>query len=61
MAAEQMADRGEEQDRTPPAATPSAAAPAGPEPGPGPGPGTPPPPRGPHHPAKQADNQTAGP
>lgn len=32
MAAEQMADRGEEQDRTPPTATPSAAAPSSPAP-----------------------------
>ncbi|KFK91648.1 AsnC family transcriptional regulator [Streptomyces sp. JS01] len=36
MAAEQMADRGEEQDRTPPTATPSAAAPASPVPEPAP-------------------------
>lgn len=36
MAAEQMADRGEEQDRTPPTATPSAAAPASPAPEPAP-------------------------
>lgn len=36
MAAEQMADRGEEQDRTPPTATPSTAAPASPAPEPAP-------------------------
>ncbi|MFE2503152.1 Lrp/AsnC family transcriptional regulator [Streptomyces rubiginosohelvolus] len=36
MAAEQMADRGEEQDRTPPTATPSAAAPVSPVPEPAP-------------------------
>ncbi len=36
MAAEQMADRGEEQDRTPPTATPSAAAPTSPAPEPAP-------------------------
>ncbi|MFF6907444.1 Lrp/AsnC family transcriptional regulator [Streptomyces sp. NPDC012389] len=48
MAAEQMADTGEEPGRTPPPATPAAAptaTPAAPSPSPGPASPTPPPPR----------------